>query len=255
MRRVISFCIFGSNQIYLDGLLDNISLCHYYYPGWSIYIYGCSLPSAYIEKLTRYTISLHIRNISAPQSMLPLLWRFEPILDQSVDLMIVRDADSRIGAREALAVSRWVDSDKVFHVIRDHPYHTSLIQAGMFGVKKSDISHLLDYTRCLNELPVNNPRVDEIFLSRYVYPYAIMHSFINARYCNYERQSRPLPGPEYDHDFIGQRYHHDGSYDVTAANCLKRYEKSLIFRLYVNLRQLPRRIISILYASLVFARR
>ena len=51
----------------------------------------------------------------------PLIWRFFPILDQDVDVLLVRDLDSHISRREVSAVNEFLNSSKV----RINPlYHT-----------------------------------------------------------------------------------------------------------------------------------
>jgi len=67
------------------------------------------------------------------------MWRFEAIDYTNVEIMLSRDTDSRFLLREKLAVDEWLNSDKIFHIMRDHPYHTELIMGGMFGVKKNNI--------------------------------------------------------------------------------------------------------------------
>jgi hypothetical protein len=53
---------------------------------------------------------------------------------------MVRDADSRITDRDDFCINEFVNSDKLFHIIRDHPNHKHLIMAGMWGVKKGCLS-------------------------------------------------------------------------------------------------------------------
>jgi hypothetical protein len=64
------------------------------------------------------------------------MWRFEAIDDPEVEVMMSRDTDSRFWLREKLAVDEWLNSDCIFHIMRDHPYHFFPILAGMFGTKK-----------------------------------------------------------------------------------------------------------------------
>lgn len=43
-----------------------------------------------------------------------------------------RDTDSYILSREEDAVQDWLDSDGIFHIMRDHPYHCVHILAGLY---------------------------------------------------------------------------------------------------------------------------
>ena len=53
-----------------------------------------------------------------------------------VDHAVFRDLDSLISKRETTAVTQWLESKHIFHVMRDHPNHgTTPMMAGMWGVK------------------------------------------------------------------------------------------------------------------------
>lgn len=67
--------------------------------------------------------------------VLPRMWRFFAIGDSFIDTMMSRDTDSYILQREVDAVNVWLNSDKKFHVMRDHPHHGVNILAGMWGFK------------------------------------------------------------------------------------------------------------------------
>ena len=68
-------------------------------------------------------------------SLFGMLWRFLPVLDPSVDLMVSRDLDSRLTTREQAAVQEWIDSGLAFHVMRDNPEHGTEILGGMWGAR------------------------------------------------------------------------------------------------------------------------
>ena len=59
---------------------------------------------------------------------------------KDVDVMISRDTDSRVSHREMIAVNKWLESDKGFHIMRDHPWHTTKILGGMWGCRKWSLS-------------------------------------------------------------------------------------------------------------------
>ena len=50
----------------------------------------------------------------------PLNWRFLPVLDPQVDILLVRDLDSDITEREVEAVKEFLKSDKVFSFFSFH---------------------------------------------------------------------------------------------------------------------------------------
>ena len=65
-----------------------------------------------------------------------MFWRFEPAGEEDVDVMISRDTDSRLNLREKFAVEEWLESDKGFHIMRDHPHHGYPVLGGMWGANK-----------------------------------------------------------------------------------------------------------------------
>ena len=46
-----------------------------------------------------------------------------------------RDLDSVPSRREDAALQEWLDSKYAAHVMRDHPKHTMVMLAGMWGIK------------------------------------------------------------------------------------------------------------------------
>ena len=52
-----------------------------------------------------------------------MVWRTLPLLDQQVGMLMVRDMDSEINSRELAAVQQWIQSNRTFHVMRDHQHH------------------------------------------------------------------------------------------------------------------------------------
>jgi hypothetical protein len=58
-------------------------------------------------------------------------------MDNDTDAYIIRDTDSRLSFRERSAVDEWIDSDKDFHILRDHPGHVDMpMLAGLWGGKR-----------------------------------------------------------------------------------------------------------------------
>jgi hypothetical protein len=111
----------------------------------------------------------------------PEMWRFEPIDNPDVELFISRDTDSRISDREKLAVDEWLKSDKLFHIMRDHPHHTFYILAGMFGSRK------IPSMPCWKEKISNCKQTkdkgyDQDFLQNYIYPIIKNDAFVHASF-------------------------------------------------------------------------
>ena len=52
-----------------------------------------------------------------------MFWRFMVASDPTVDRYIIRDVDSRLNARDRIAVEDWIQSGYAVHTMRDHVNH------------------------------------------------------------------------------------------------------------------------------------
>jgi hypothetical protein len=74
-----------------------------------------------------------------------MMYRFLPIDEPEVELMMVRDADSRIHVRDRWTIHEFIKSQHKAHVIRDHPYHTTPLMGGLWGLKKGLVDSVGKY--------------------------------------------------------------------------------------------------------------
>lgn len=63
------------------------------------------------------------------------MWRFLTIGDSFIDFIMSRVTNSYIYRHEVESVNVRLQSDKLFHIMRDHPRHNFPILAGMWGFK------------------------------------------------------------------------------------------------------------------------
>ena len=142
MKKIISFSLWGNNPKYCVGAVRNAELREKIYPEWTTRFYvHKEVPLNFINELkaidqTEVIIEDRADNWTA------MFWRFEPISEAEVDIMISRDCDSRINLREMHAVNEFIQSDKKFHIMRDHPHHGFNVLGGMFGIKKGLIKDM-----------------------------------------------------------------------------------------------------------------
>ena len=138
MKKVISFSLWGDNPKYTIGAIENAKLAQDIYPEWYCYFFlGSSVTDEIQNKL------LSIPNVvlfykEHPGDWRGMFWRFETSYDLEVDVSIFRDTDSRLSLREKYAVEEWLQSDKTFHIMRDHPHHGFPILGGMWGYKSNN---------------------------------------------------------------------------------------------------------------------
>ena len=135
MKKIISFSLWGDDPKYTIGAIENIKLCNEIYPNWTCRFYIGNIPSN-IYKIIENEENVEIINMGESGDWTSMFWRFYPASEPDVDIFIVRDTDSRLSMREKYAVDEWISSNKGLHIMRDHPYHNSLIMGGMWGMKK-----------------------------------------------------------------------------------------------------------------------
>ena len=133
MRKVIALSIYGADPKYCIGAAKNVWLAKAWYPGWQVIVWADqSVPS----KVTDYLLGAGAEVMDASSfDTGGEFWRFLVADLPDVERYIIRDADSRIGEREARAVAQWIESGKSFHVMRDHPHHHDVVMGGMWGAK------------------------------------------------------------------------------------------------------------------------
>lgn len=137
MKKIISFSLYGTDPKYTLGALCNAELGKIIYPDWICRFYcGESVPENIINELRSYD-NCEVIMMNEDNEFSYMMWRFLPIDEDDVAVMIVRDADSRLSNREKIAVDIFMESENLLHSIRDEGNHTD-IMGGMWGMKKND---------------------------------------------------------------------------------------------------------------------
>lgn len=178
MKKVIAFCLYGNKDFYCLGLIENIDIINEKYKDWKIYVYYANIPENILDILKNKQNTYLFECNHNGYNWEGMFWRFYPIESNDIDIFLSRDADSRITDREMRFVNQWITSEKIFHIIRDHPYHRIEILGGTFGVKVKEfnkISNLnkIDYYKenfykIFDKNRVKQP--DQLFLREYVWP-------------------------------------------------------------------------------------
>jgi len=220
--KIISFGIWGNNPLYTNGLIKNCYNIKTNYPEWNVWVYyNNTVPSEIISHLTNLGISLfHIDNVNTTGTN--SVWRFYPTMDESVDILLSRDCDSRITNREMHLVNEWINSDKELHIIRDHAWHQMPILAGMFGLKRGSLMNTFkdELSKHLNGISIiqnindkslldsNMYQFDELFLQEKIFPLSahkrMTHISAGAMY-----EGDIIIPPPINNDFIGNKINQD----------------------------------------------
>jgi hypothetical protein len=199
MKKVISFSLWGDNPKYTIGAIKNAELIDTIYPGWIGRFYcGKSVPIDIIEILKTYT-NVEVIEMEENGDWSGMFWRFYACEDS--DVMISRDTDSRLNLREKNAVDEWLNSDKDFHIMRDHPYHNALILGGMWGVRNGILKNIVDLIKNYNK--GDFWQVDQNFLREQIYPIVVNTSFVHDSYHNLNSWSKNFSIERIDQEFVG----------------------------------------------------
>jgi hypothetical protein len=131
--------------------------------------------------------------------------RFRAIDDADVDLVIFRDADSRLNFRESAAVEEWVNTNKTLHIMRDHPHHGGFpILAGMWGLKKDgfkfNMSSLLQIHNCAEQY-----HYDQIFLQAYIWRFYESDCLVHDEFFG----GLPFPSARIGTEYVGKPFEAD----------------------------------------------
>jgi hypothetical protein len=200
MKKIISFSLWGDNPKYCVGAIRNAQLAQIHFPEWECRFYcGRDVPGIYISALNAFdNTSVRIR--SKDDFTFGAFWRFEAMEPETI--VISRDCDSRLSARERQIVDEWIVSDSRLSVIRDHINHYEFpILAGMWGLKNG-----LD-TEMIKGLPKYNNNhtylMDQYWLRDLVWPrlehISMVHGIKETMWMRNTYQS-------IGKDFIGQTY-------------------------------------------------
>ena len=151
-KKIISMSLWGDTPMYTVGAIRNAEMNPKIFgPDWiSRFYIGKDVPNPIVERLMSLPQTECIPLPHEDPDWNGMFWRFWAISDEDADVVIFRDTDSRPSVRDSAAVQEWLDSGKLLHLMRDHPYHTEPIMGGMWGCRaketyeklKSELSQL-----------------------------------------------------------------------------------------------------------------
>ena len=199
MKKIISFSLWGDNPKYTIGAIRNAELTPIIFHGWVSRFYcGKSVPEDITEKLKSLP-NTEVITMNEDGDWSGMFWRFYACEDS--DIMLSRDTDSRLSNREKLAVDEWLESDKDFHIMRDHPYHNTEILGGMWGMRNGILKNIKELIE--NYTKGDFWQVDQNFLKDIIYPLVVNNSFTHDSFFNYTNSSKPFPSERINREFVG----------------------------------------------------
>ena len=165
--KVISFSLWGTDPLYVEGAIRNADLAAVIYPEWTCYYYCNScVPKEIIDRLKNKP-NTKVIELADEGGTFSALNRFLVVEEDGVEYAIFRDADSRLSMREKIAVDAWLSSVADIHIMRDHPYHGWFVQAGMFGLKAEKFRGRMK-NAIAEYVPTGKRTDDQDFISPYL---------------------------------------------------------------------------------------
>lgn len=203
MKKVISYSLWGAKPEYTVGALKNAELAKEIYPDWICRFYAGK--NTCIKTILGLCLldNTEIFIMNEEGDWNGMFWRFSIASDLTVDVAIIRDTDSRLSMREKYAVDEWLDSDKGFHIMRDHPYHQIEICGGMWGIKKGVLPQMHDLIESFEKQ--NCWQTDQNFLKEKVYHLIKDNTMVHDPYF----EKKPFPSERIKGEFVGQQFNAD----------------------------------------------
>ena len=206
--KVIAYSLFGSNPRYSNPLIITVKNINEILPGWVIWVYyDSTVPRNVVDELTKLKVNLILMGSVECCDWAPKFWRFLPVFEKEVDVVLFRDSDSIITTREASLVNYWMNSDYSAQILRDHPLHMAPIMAGMFGLKKEVFkvfAHQLELNK--NLVQEKSYSADQVFLAKYVYKFIYKKAIVQTPFFTYPGENCLKISEAKDENFIGAVY-------------------------------------------------
>jgi hypothetical protein len=201
--KVVAYSLWGEDPKYTVGAIKNAQGICELYPEWIGRFYcGQSVPSEIIKEL-KQTPNTEVILMDEDGDWTGMFWRF--LSADSDDVMLSRDTDSRITQREVDAVSEWLESDKDFHIMRDHPYHGTQILGGMWGCRNGILKGISEWMEKYTK--GDFWQVDQNFLREMIYPKIQNNTFVHDEFF----EKKPFPTKRKPREFVGQAFNEDNS--------------------------------------------
>jgi len=224
MRKIISFTLFGSDAKYYVGAEKNIQINKKLLPDWEtvIYFHPEMTNMKSVEMLSSMKANLiDTSNIiigNKPPKDYPFFWRFLAFLNN--DITLVRDLDSRISDREVEYINRWIENDKDYFIIRDHPWH-SPVPSGLFGIKGKKIEFENHFNSFINASDLRWGTDQDI-----LYEYMKGISPENIEYCGFDKPETYIPRNNKEF-FIGMQLDETDNPTIPSGEACLKFLKEL----------------------------
>ena len=180
---MVSVSLFGAGKKYLSGSKRLAKSVKQNLPDWKlVFFIGKSVPIKTQEELKK--LGCELIPINEVENLASTAWRFRISHLGRPSWVIFRDSDSIISKREANAIGQWITSGLDAHIIRDHPFHSAKVLAGLWGLKTSSTEW---FEREVGNFDFGDYYgSDQDFLAKHVYPTIRDNSLVHASFHKHE---------------------------------------------------------------------
>lgn len=221
---IVSFCLYGTKKMYLKGAIKNLEQYTKQYPNVKCYFYvRADVPQEIIKELKeKGGIIIDCINMI---NWYMMFCRFLPFENPKNEFYLSRDCDGRLIKREIIAINQWIQSNKKFHIIRDHPYHGTKILGGMWGATKFNSPNLRFLIKdwCLYYINFNKNEEkgpDQFFLHT-LYNNIKSEIYVNDEFFAFEQEKFKINHKRENKEYIGEPYDENEKYDQNLRNVIK----------------------------------
>jgi hypothetical protein len=203
MKNIIAYSLWGDHPMYWVGALKNIEQVKKYFPGWICRFYIDDKSDENLVKTIKGD-NVEVVLVNSKDSFHGMFWRFWASEDAEVDIFLSRDCDSRFSDREVAAIEEWLSSDKDFHIMRDHPYHTVPILGGMWGCRNG-LMRKIELIKMIESWgQFQRKGIDQDFLGMGVYPLVVNNSMEHSEFnLRFGGEIRPFPTVRNNYEYVG----------------------------------------------------
>jgi len=225
----VTFSLYGKHPKYLVGAIKNAEQIEQFYPGFkAIFYVNHDVPYPCVSELRKLGAKV-IQ--TAGQFPNPMFCRLAAVSRPNANIVLCRDVDSRFSNREVNAVQAWINSGKLFHIMRDYPAHV-LFPGGLWGWRRP--LELKLYQWAVNwfrdrRITTYNKMDDQRFLEEIVWPKVSDHVL---QHDTFSRDKYPgsVPFPDGDvtgdGDFVGEIFDQDDRIEQVSRDARKRGESA-----------------------------
>jgi hypothetical protein len=235
VKQVISFSVYGQDPKYLIGAIKNAKLARKYFPTWETVFYvSDQIPPDLISELIDAGGRIHLKQ--EPNNSSGMFWRFNEVSNIENERVLFRDTDSRLSARDAVAVQEWIESGKSLHIIRDHPMHNAPLLGGLWGVIPQALK---DFRHELSRYePKGYYGEDQEFLWKYVYRPLRRDRYVHDEFFMREMVRHRISSPRSRGEFLGESMDEFENIDESNRNLAMKVLTDPFSRKKLKLRSL-----------------